>query len=286
MDAQQHCPNCVRHGVRPIFALGAVRVVQCSSCGLQFAATFPDLDAVGQEIYGSEYFARALREQDARRRIFAQLLDDLESALPKNETPRRLLDIGAGEGALLAVATERGWHAEGIDVATEMVHHVRDTLGLPMQLGTLEQATLAPRSFDAIVMNHVLEHVCDPGSTLRRVASLLVPGGVVRIEVPNVASLSSRLKSAQSRLGLKRHPWKHYSVEHHFWFFTPTTLRTTIARTGLEVLRLATPARQWGASPLSRLVANPIHDRFGWGKHIVAHVRRPHEWRAPESERP
>ena len=286
MDPEQRCPNCVDHEVKSVFGLGAAHVVRCSGCGLQFAATYPDLDAVGQEIYGPDYFARALREQDTRRHIFIRLLDDMESVLTRNETPRRLLDIGAGEGTLLAVATERGWHAEGIDVASDMVRHVRDTLGLPMQQGTLEQAMLTPCSFDAIVMNHVLEHVRDPGETLQRVASLLVPGGVLRIEVPNVGSLSSQLKNAQSRLGLKRHPWKHYSVEHHFWFFTPSTLRTTIVRSGLEVLRLATPARQWDASPLSRHLANPIYDHFGWGKHIAAYARRPLGWREAEPERP
>lgn len=287
VDREQQCPNCVRQDAKPVFTLASTYVVQCSGCGLQFATAYPDLEAVGQKIYGPHYFAQALRQQDARRRIFGKILDEVESILAQEgtpsrpaaaapaSTPRRLLDVGAGEGTLLSVATERGWYAEGIDVAVEMVRHVRDTLRLPMQQGTLEQVTLAPGSFDAIVMNHVLEHVRDPGATLRRIASLLVPGGVLRIEVPNIASVSSRLKSTQSRLGLKRHPWKHYSVEHHFWFFTPATLRTTIERAGLAVLRIATPARQWDTSYLSRHLLNPVCDRRGWGKHIVACARRP-----------
>jgi len=174
----------------------------------------------------------------------------------------------------LQVAIARGWQAEGIDVAGEMVHHGREKIGLSVQHATLEQAKLDLGAFDCIVLNHVLEHVRDPVAALRRVAGLLRPGGVVRVEVPNLASLSSHLKNLQSRLGLKRQPWKHYSVEHHFWFFTQATLRKTFAGAGLEIARLSTPARQWDTPTPSRRLSNRVHQRLGWGKHIVAYGRR------------
>ncbi len=294
----QACPLCTGQGVAPLFESGATQVVRCRGCGLQFASTYPDIEQTGSEMYGAEYFARAQREAEARRRIFSLLLDEVEailapaahrapgvesvSASPSDgqrdtappRAPRRFLDVGAGEGTLLQVAGARGWQAEGIDVAGEMVRHGREKLGLQVQHATLEQAKLDLGAFDCIVLNHVLEHVRDPVAALRRVAGLLRPGGVVRVEVPNLASLSSHLKNLQSRLGLKRQPWKHYSVEHHFWFFTPATLRKTFAGAGLEIVRLSTPARQWDAPTASRRLSHRVQQKWGWGKHIVAYGRR------------
>ncbi len=272
-EQRQHCPNCSVDDVRPVFTLGTARVVECSSCGLQFASSYPEIERVGAEMYGAAYFTRAIHEQEARRRIFGQLLDEIEAVLGGVRSGRRLLDVGAGEGTLLQVASRRGWSPVGIDVARDMVHHVRQTLGLPMHHGTLEEVALDERSFDAVILNHVLEHVRDPVRTLRRIETLLCPDGVVRVEVPNLASLSSRLKNAQSRLGLKPHPWKHYSVEHHFWFFTPRTLAATFRSAGLDVVRLSTPARQWGTGATAQRMSNRFHDRLGWGKHIVAYGR-------------
>lgn len=263
---EQTCPNCVGRGVRTVFRLGATRVVRCTGCTLQFAASYPEIEQVGTEMYGADYFERALQELPERRRIFGALLAEVEGMLGRRG---RLLDVGAGEGTLLRVAAERGWEVVGLDVAGAMVQHVRRELGLPMHQGTLDTVALPASSFDAVILNHVLEHVRDPVTTLRRVGALLVPGGLVRLEVPNLASLSSQLKSAQSRLRLKRSPWKHYSTDHHFWFFTPATLRRTIATAGLWLVHLAAPRRQWGGRDGT---GRGLYARLSWGKHIVAYA--------------
>lgn len=47
-----------------------------------------------------------------------------------------------------------------------MVHHIREKFGLTIHQGVLEDLELPTHSFDAIIMNHVLEHVSDPRITL------------------------------------------------------------------------------------------------------------------------
>jgi hypothetical protein len=61
------------------------------------------------------------------------------------------------------------------------------------------------------------------------------------VGVPNVAGLNPRLKSWQSRLGLKRKRWRHYAALHHLWFFTPPTLRRLVETAAFEVVRWETP---------------------------------------------
>src|SRR6185295_12468984 len=73
----------------------------------------------------------------------------------------RLLDVGAGSGALVARMAALGWQAEGLDFDPRSVAAARRR-GLTMHLGGLEQAGFPDASFDAVTMSHSLEHVHDP----------------------------------------------------------------------------------------------------------------------------
>jgi 2-polyprenyl-3-methyl-5-hydroxy-6-metoxy-1,4-benzoquinol methylase len=170
------------------------------------------------------------------------------------------------------MAERRGWNAEGTEIASAMIRFVRDDLGLTVHHGVLEDIELPSHSYDAIILNHVLEHVKNPRSTLEKVAALLKPDGVARIEVPNLAGISSRVKNVQSRLRLKKNPWKHYSTGHHFWFFTPRTLRRTLETSGLSVRMMKAPAKQWGSKGPVAILANALYNRMIWGGHLVAYA--------------
>jgi 2-polyprenyl-3-methyl-5-hydroxy-6-metoxy-1,4-benzoquinol methylase len=209
--------------------------------------------------------------EQQRTAIYHELLADLERRLGRKG---RLLDVGAGEGQLVQAAIERGWRAEGTEVSSAAVEFMRRDRALTAHHGELEALVLPEAAFDAIAMQHVLEHVRDPGSTLATVRRLLKPGGLLRIEVPNLAGLSSRIKNAQSRLGLKKNPWKHYSTGHHFWFFTPPTLARTLRGADLELLALEAPAEQWQASGARAGLMNATYNRLLWGGHLVAFARR------------
>ncbi len=247
-------------------------VVECPDCGIQYAQLVPEPGEADESIYGYEYFRPELEQKVERRRlVFSALLAEVESF---TGGPGRLLDVGAGDGALVRVALERGWSPEATDISSVMARHVGENLGIPAHHGPLEELSLESDRYDAVVLNHVLEHVSDPFTTLETVARLVRERGVVRVEVPNLGSLSSRWKSFQSRYRLKRNPWKHYATGHHYWYFTPRTLVHTMETSGLSVLSTRAPAQQWGEmSPWIRLV-NPIFDRWRWGGHLVAYGRR------------
>lgn len=268
----QTCPNCPDVSVREVFTCDGARIVQCLSCGLERAERYPDLNQEEVRIYPATYFERAVVEEAQRVVICHELLADLEARLGRKG---RLLDVGAGDGQLVRTALARGWQAEGTDISSAAVEIVRQRYGLIVHHGEVERLGLPAAAFDAVVMSHVFEHVRDPGSTLAAVRELLVPGGLLRIEVPNLAGLSSRVKRLQSRFGLKRHPWKHYSTGHHFWFFTPRTLALTIASAGFECLMLRAPARQWGARGTGLRLINAVYQRLLWGGHLEAFARRP-----------
>jgi SAM-dependent methyltransferase len=68
----------------------------------------------------------------------------------------------------------------------------REHLGLEVQQGTLDSAELPSEHFDAVVLGDVIEHLPDPRDALRRIGSLLVPGGVVYLALPDAGSRVAR----------------------------------------------------------------------------------------------
>lgn len=263
--------RCCGAPVRRVFRIAPGNdVVECTACGLQYAEVYPAIDAADREIYGAEYFRPEVEKQGYRLRLFGEMMAELEERLGR--APGRLLDVGAGDGAILRAAIERGWTAEGTDISSTMVRHLADELGLTMHLGVVEEIDLPAHAYDAVVMNHVLEHVENPLRTLARVRELLAPGGLVRVEVPNLGSLSSRFKNFQSRWHLKRKPWKHYSTNHHFWFFTPRTLASTAERAGLRVVEVRAPVKQWGDIGWGTRLLNPLVNRARLGGHLAIYA--------------
>lgn len=103
----------------------------------------------------------------------------------------RLLDIGCGSGAFLALARTAGWEVEGLDFDPGAVETARQR-GLVAHQGDIRLLADRKSCFDVITLSHVLEHVYDPAELLSSAFRLLVPGGTLWVETPNVSSLGHR----------------------------------------------------------------------------------------------
>lgn len=95
-----------------------------------------------------------------------------------------LLDIGCGNGALLDLAQRLGWQVTGLDFDPAAVANARRR-GLRVLLGGVEEHGFTDGTFDLVVMNHVIEHLPDPVSTLRHCRRILASGGALLVATPN-----------------------------------------------------------------------------------------------------
>jgi 2-polyprenyl-3-methyl-5-hydroxy-6-metoxy-1,4-benzoquinol methylase len=139
----------------------------------------------------------------------------------------RLLEIGVGSGTFLEAVRKRGFEVTGCDLSRAICDGVGGKYGVAMHCGSLAELKGDSR-FDAVVMNHVLEHVNDPIAFLRDALRLLTPGGVLHVAVPNVACWEARLSG-----------WTSYEP-YHLSYFTPKTLRKVLAASGFSVERVET----------------------------------------------
>jgi hypothetical protein len=118
----------------------------------------------------------------------------LARRLDRIAPPGAILDVGAGDGALLDGLAARGRRALGLE---------REAARPDIRASGL---TDVDGEWAAIVFWHSLEHLASPGEAIERAADLLAPQGVLVIAVPNAGSVQARLfRDRWLALDLPRH---------------------------------------------------------------------------------
>lgn len=210
----------------------ALALVRCRRCGLVYLRPRPVPEAIGA-FYPPDYapFRTAVEDERRalmrwmRRRKLARRRVLVERYAGRKRG--RVLDVGCSTGLFLHEMALGGWAAQGVELTPSAVRYARERFGLAVYEGMLEDAELAPGSFDAVTYWDVLEHVYSPAATLARTAELLRPGGIVAINVPNWDSPERQL--------FGRH-WQGYDPPRHLYVFTRATLGALLDRAGFEVL--------------------------------------------------
>jgi 2-polyprenyl-3-methyl-5-hydroxy-6-metoxy-1,4-benzoquinol methylase len=165
----------------------------------------------------------------------------------KGSEKGRLLDVGCGNGTFLDQMRQLGWEVTGVEPDGEAVSVAVQKLGLEVFHGSLEEAKFPEGHFDAITMNHVIEHVSDPIALLTECRRVLRPRGKLVVATPNIRSLGAHVFGEY---------WRGLEVPRHLFLFAPQALRACAKVAGLTIQDLRTTAKIassiWVASSLIR----------------------------------
>ena len=198
-------------------------LVQCEHCGFVYLNPRPNAKELERHYPAAGYCLPELPAQIPP--AFRWRLRELEA----RQRGGRLLDVGCGNGLLLAFALHRGWDGYGIDVSPGGVEEVKKRLGDRVALATLVEAGYPSDYFDVVSLFEVLEHLPDPIDQLREIHRILKPGGSVCLSVPNFASLECWVFGKW---------WAGLDAPRHFQQFTPESLRFCLEVAGFEVAEL------------------------------------------------
>ncbi len=165
-----------------------------------------------------------------------------------------VLDVGCGAGANARALREAHPEVKIVGVepdvgAAELARQACDEVFC----GTLEDflAAQTVRSFDAVVLSDVIEHVAEPVKFLR--ALLAAPAcnqARFFVSVPNYAVWYNRLNTMVGRFG---YAWSGLYDRTHLRFYTKGSVKSLLEHCGLRVVeQRSTPSLVQSAAPVLR----------------------------------
>lgn len=193
---------------------------------------------------------------------FAAARPDLIRRLPR-DPEAAILEIGCGSGEAGALALAEGRCGRYIGVELfEAAGTIARTRLTEVVVGDIERLDLPwpSRSFDALILSEVLEHLADPWSVLARLAALAKPGATVLASSPNVAHWRVIRELLAGRFDLAD---KGVFDRTHMRWFTPRTYCAAFEGAGFEVMRVG-PVTPFAARTrlLSRLSGGRLDHLF------------------------
>ncbi len=191
----------------------------CQRCGLATKASGIGLDLD----YAAIDRATAQQMPDYADMIVDWLLSE---GVARNG---QIIEVGANDGSFLSYLAERGFTSlRGIEPSLALAGVAR-ARGFEIDNGYCTTATAAslvagsgPAS--AVVCRHTLEHVPAPSDMLHAIATLLGPGGLALIEVPDFTGVIDNLTV-------------HEIWDEHVTYFSRGNLSAALCRHGFDVVR-------------------------------------------------
>lgn len=221
---------------------------KCGRCGslVSRASALPKqkVDNESEDLYGLNYFvehARELGHPELQGRSRLDLSERcvfwLKALLRYRPPPARTLELGCANGAFVAMLSLAGYEATGLDLSPAVTSFVRETFDVPVLTGTLEDQGLAPQSMDVVIMMDVLEHLPGPKATLRAVADVLTPGGLLLVQTPRYDP-SLGYEGLTDRNGAFLEQLK---PEEHRFLFSEASVREILKGIGFDHLAFLPP---------------------------------------------
>lgn len=157
-------------------------------------------------------------------------------AVSAGKPAMEVLEIGCSSGYVGATLVAKGHRVTGVELDPEAAHAARAALH-EVFTGDADAYFRAhpDRRYDAILLGDVLEHMAEPGATLRRCAAQLGPDGALAISLPCVAHGSVRAMLLEGR-------WDYadYGLldRTHLRFFSYQGMLGLLSSAGLRIDRL------------------------------------------------
>ncbi len=210
------------------------QIKQCNSCGFKITENIEDEENIGRYYQSEKYISHSNTTKGIVNSVYHSVrkymlgrkrrLVEKTTGLRKGE----ILDVGTGTGFFLNEMKEFGWRVTG----TEKSNDARDFAKKEFSLDNLlseELFTLKEKSFDAITLWHVLEHIHQLNENMATFNNLLKNDGKLIIAVPNHDSSDAKHY---------KQFWAAFDVPRHIWHFAPKQMKIFGKKHGFKLTSL------------------------------------------------
>jgi len=233
----------IQRGRETTFSLGdlTTRLHICQECGHIFFFPVPAEEALKAYYNGPWNAGANFGIEDS----YLQWVEQFEGYLPQRTFVETLLrlrkqyfatdqpvvvhDASCGFGALVEKLNMLGFDASGSDIDGEAIGAARARGNTRVFQCHFEGLTkIIPEGADIITTYHSVEHFINPLEFFRTVKSVLRPGGLFVVAVPNGAYLPARMDH------FSKFDWCMFPG--HLHYFTPYSAEVLMGRAGLRLL--------------------------------------------------
>jgi 2-polyprenyl-6-hydroxyphenyl methylase/3-demethylubiquinone-9 3-methyltransferase len=176
----------------------------------------------------SEYDWTRLSEQESH----AYLAPIIEGWL-REASPRRVLDLGCGDGSLTArLAAAGSWTIDGVDFSTSGIARAQERYpDLAFRVHDIAKP-LGTSDYDVVVSAEVIEHLLLPRALFHRATEALRPGGLLILTTPFHGYLKNVALAVTNSFDKHWHVHEDYG---HVKFFSVASLTAMATECGFVV---------------------------------------------------
>ena len=234
------CLICKKEQWEPIVTVNRTKFTFnlkiCSNCG--FVAQSPPLSKEFlQHYYAHDYVS--INYSSTLATIHQTMLEAASARmkyLRENDYLSKLhkvLEIGPGAGSMMKLFSNHRIKITGVEPDKAAANWINDNLKLPVFQGFFDEVYEKEKEewfqnlYDGIIITHVLEHMPDPFSFFSKLKKIMIPNGLIIIEVPNIERPFSDKKE-----------WEFYCDPGHLYYFSKNALKSLLYQSGFEPIAI------------------------------------------------
>jgi hypothetical protein len=239
---RQSCPVCLgknfipERKVRDHVSLSQFTVSRCKDCTVRFISDPPSPDVIQKHYQNPSgqcmHSEGSPVHQKLRELLFRSEMKPLLKRIPPDS---HIIDYGAGDGGISGFFQKMGFKVSAMDMypssewSLPSVEYRQMDLNKPSLLSF--ETTAGNTSVRAVILRHVLEHLCEPANILTAIRD--AGAKYVVIIVPNYKSILRPVLGEY---------WYYWDPPRHLTYFTERSLYCLAERSGYKLLESTTYA--------------------------------------------
>jgi SAM-dependent methyltransferase len=226
------CPLCSGLQQKNLAEFRGKFLKRCLACGGSYVVPQPspeELVAHFQDDRADKADLESKFELN-RKNVLSRVADYIQRSRQRG----RILDVGCATGLFLARFFQKpNWDPWGLELTPRAADQAT-ARGVRVFRGNIHQARFAENSFDVITVLDAFYYFPDPALELAELRHVLMPDGLLVLELPFAASRIWRTSTSLGRLlSGSRHPLLKSSD--HLFYFNPRSVARLLTRCGFRM---------------------------------------------------
>ncbi len=218
------------------------RLVRCLKCGLVRSDPAADQASLS-ELYVRSSFDYA-PEVTNLRRTYGRYLARARA----HARGRSLLEIGCGNGFMLAEALAQGYEeVRGVEPSLKAIEAAAPAIKAHIVADIMRAGLFEPGEFDTVCLFQVFDHLPEPGPFLDDVRAVMSAGGVLLCFNHNISAVSSRVLGEKSPI---------VDIE-HCYLYSPATMKLILEKHGFDVVEVGAATNSLSLRHFLHLLPTP-----------------------------